>query len=46
MAPNGPADRGDQCLLIGVKQTQRGHAATSETDPQQTLLASARLGSL
>src|ERR1700693_242016 len=28
LAPNGPADRGDQCLLIGVKQTQCGHAAT------------------
>ena len=21
LAPNGPASRGDQCLLIGVKQT-------------------------
>ena len=28
--------RGDQCLLIGVKQTQCGHAATSESDPKQS----------
>jgi hypothetical protein len=31
MAPNGRASSGDQCLLIGVKQTQCGHAATSES---------------
>jgi hypothetical protein len=37
IAPNGPASRGDQCPLIGVKQTQCGHAATSEFDPFQTL---------
>ena len=24
MAPNGPADRGDQCPLIGMKQSQCG----------------------
>jgi hypothetical protein len=29
-----------QCLLIGLKQTRRGHAATSESDPSAT---SARL---
>jgi hypothetical protein len=32
-----PASRRDKCLLIGVKQTQCGHAATSEFDPFQTL---------
>jgi len=36
LAPNGPADRGDQCLLTEVKQTQCGHAATSETEPKRT----------
>jgi hypothetical protein len=36
LAPNGPASRRDECLLIGVKQTQCGHAATSESDPKQT----------
>jgi len=37
MAQGGPARRGDQCLLAGVKQTQCGHAATSESDPKRTL---------
>src|ERR1700680_1990571 len=37
VTPNGPADRGDQCLLIGVKQTQCGDAATSEFDPQANI---------
>ena len=31
-----PASRRDHCLLIGVKQTQCGHAATSASDPERT----------
>ena len=37
LAPNGPASRGDQRLFIGAKQTQCGHAVTSESDPKRIL---------
>jgi hypothetical protein len=36
LALNGPTSRDYQWLLIGVKQTQCGHAATSESDPKRT----------
>ena len=34
--PETRPDADYECLLIGGKQTQRGHAATSESDPKQT----------
>ena len=33
-APNGSASRGYQCPVIGVKQTQCGHAAISKSHPK------------
>jgi hypothetical protein len=36
LALNRPRSRDEQCLLMGVKQTQGGHRATSESDPKQT----------
>jgi hypothetical protein len=36
LALNGPRSRDEQCLLMGVKQTQGGHRATSESDPKRT----------
>jgi hypothetical protein len=42
LAPNRPASRGYQRQLFGVKQTQCGHAATSESDPKVTSRRSPR----
>src|SRR5262245_42691902 len=36
---NCRAGGADQCLKSGVKRTQRGHAATAESDPQETCAA-------
>ena len=45
--PNGPASRGYQCLLIGVKQTQRGHAATLKGHSmEETVIDQAAMGRL
>ena len=38
MALSGRDGHGDECLLVGVKQTQCGHAATSESDPKRTFV--------
>jgi len=37
LALSGRDGHGDGCLLVGVKQTQCGHAVTPPIDPKRTL---------